>query len=161
MAADNGVTVSITHPDGTSLSYTENLVRFLINRRDKHLPFCLGHWLETLGHAELKRFVSLAEREVLNFATDQEPVETGCGEDLMGVVVHVLAVETRSMKVSMEQYTLNLGMLYSLAAMEEARRAGWIALEGVLSLSEPARASAAITDKGRKEMPEAFRRAMH
>jgi len=98
---------------------------------------------------------------VLNFATDQEPVETGCGEDLMGVVVHVLAVETRSMKVSMEQYTLNLGMLYSLAAMEEARRAGWIALEGVLSLSEPARASAAITDKGRKEMPEAFRRAMH
>jgi hypothetical protein len=160
MAADDGVTVSITHPDGISLSYTENLVRFLVNRRDKHLPFFLGYWLKTLGHAELERFVSLAEQEMLNFATD-EPVETGCGEDLMGVVVHVLAVETRNMKVSMEQYPFNLGMLYSLAAMEEARRAGWVALEGVLSLSEPARISATITEKGRKEMPESLRRAMH
>jgi len=160
MAADEGVTVSITHPDGIALSYTENLVRFLVNRPRKHLPFFLGHWLETLGDAQLERFVSLAEQEVLNFAAD-EPVETGCGEDLMGVVIHAIAVETRSQEVSMEQYTLRLGLLYSLAAMEEARRAGRITVEGVFSLAEPSRAVATLTDKGRREMPEAFRRAMH
>lgn len=163
MATDDGrdeVKVSITHPDGIAFSYTENLVRFLLNWRHKQQPFFLGHWLESLGNAQLLRFVELAEREVLNFATD-EPVETGSGEDLMGVIVHVLAVETRSQKISMAEYPGHLGMLYFCAAMEEARRAGWVTLEGEFSLAEPSRAVAKITDKGFHEMPETLRRATH
>jgi hypothetical protein len=155
-----GTTVSITHPDGIKFPFTENLVRFLLERPHKHKPFFLGQWLESLGDAQLDRLASLAEQELLNYASDA-PVDTGGGEDLMGVVVHALAVETRNRRVSMEEYPAHLGALCLVAALEEARRAGWITLKGVFSLADPARGVAEITEKGMREMPQTLKRAVH
>lgn len=165
MASDGGqdrITVSIDHPDGIKLPFTESLVRFLVNRRDKRRPFFLGHWLAALDGAELGRLVSLAEDITLNLAAGVEGASEGeGGDDLMGVLLHALAAETGKMGFDPEDYPAQMGGLYFMGSLEEARRAGWIVLEGALSLAEPSRGVATITDKGFKEMPETFRNAMH
>jgi hypothetical protein len=63
--ADGGlgeVKVTVRHPDGQSLFFTESIIQFLMNRRDKRRPFYLGHWLDSLDNADLRRLVDAGKQ---------------------------------------------------------------------------------------------------
>jgi len=162
MAADNGprdVKVTMKHPDGRPMFFTESLIQFLTNLRDKRRPFYLGHWLESLQDGDLGRLVEWSERAALNLATDQ-PVDFAEEDDMLGVTVYALSGEAKTPPAFLDN-PAHLGALCFMASMEQARRLGWITLKGVFSMLNPGLGVAEITDKGHREMPDALKRSSH
>ena len=118
---DTEFSVSITHPDGVPMRFSENLATFLTHRPDKTTPFLLGEWLaslddETLNH--LQQFSALATRD---FAGAGPSVG-----DLLMLVICAVTAETgrNSVSLSPDKTLEYIGVLSVTASFEKLTRAG-------------------------------------
>lgn len=131
--------ISVTRADRTLMRFSSNLLSFLANRK-KTRPFHLGDWLQSLDSETLGHLRQLAK----NAFHDPPSVGTAL-EDLLSVVIHVLAAErqTETVSFSEEQIGEYLGMLHLLATLERLRRQGLLAYESFMSI-EPDAANAVV-----------------
>jgi hypothetical protein len=134
--------VHVTRADGTPLRFSSNLLSFLANRKSpRHFHF--GDWLQSLDGEMLGHLQQLAERAL------HDPKSAGTAlEDLLSVIIHVLAAERQVETVSFSEDKIGeyMGMLHLVATLERLRRQGLLAYESVMSI-EPDAANAVILSK--------------
>ncbi|MDD2766028.1 MAG: hypothetical protein PHE83_18855 [Opitutaceae bacterium] len=131
--------ISVTRADGTPMRFSSSLLSFLANRK-KTRPFHLGDWLQSLDSETLGYLRQLAK----NALHDPPSVGTVL-EDLLSVIIHVLAAERQTETVSFSEAQIGeyLGMLHLLATLERLRRQGLLSYESFMSI-EPDAANAVI-----------------
>lgn len=140
--------IRVTRADGTPLRFSSNLLSFLANRKSPS-RFYLGDWLQSLDGEMLGALRQLADKALY------DPQSLGAAlEDLLSVVIHVLAAERQAESVSFSEAQMGeyIDMLGLLATLERFRRRGLLAYESVMSI-EPGAANAMILN------PEAFAQA--
>jgi hypothetical protein len=139
-------TVTITHPDGAPMHFSESLSEFLLNRFNKTAPFFIGHWIESLSDKELNRLPVLAE-EFVNGS------ESSNLDDILGVIFTAVVAETRINSVDVVPDKVNewCVALLIVATMETYRRRGYIEILAALSIDPNAKATVRLTELGLKE----------
>jgi hypothetical protein len=131
--------IRVTRADGTPLRFSSNLLSFLANRKSPR-SFYFGDWLQSLDGEMLGHLQQLASQSL----NDPQSVGTAL-EDLLSVIVHVLAAERQAESVSFGEDKIGeyMGMLHLVATLERLRRQGLLAYESVMSI-EPEAANAVI-----------------
>ena len=122
--------VHVTRADGTPLRFSSSLLSFLANRKSPR-PFHFGDWLQSLDGEMLKSLRQLADQSL------NDPPSAGAAlEDLLAVIVHVLAAERQAEAVSFSEAQIGeyIGMLHLLATLERLRRRGLLTYESVMSI---------------------------
>ena len=147
--------ISVTRADGTPMRFSASLLSFLANRK-KTRPFHLGDWLQSLDSEMLAHLRQLAKNAL------HDPPSVGAAlEDLLSVIIHVLAAERQAETVSFseEQIGEYIGMLHLLATLERLRRQGLLAYESVMSI-EPDAANAVVLSQEAFAQADDIRRQM-
>ena len=136
------IEINLNRADGTLQRFSSNLLSFLANRKSPR-PFHFGDWLQSLDGEMLGHLQQLANQSL----NDPQSVGTAL-EDLLSVIIHVLAAERQAEEVSFseEQIGEYIGMLHLLATLERLRRQGLLAYENVMSI-EPDAANTVILSK--------------
>jgi len=145
--------IRVTRADGTPLRFSSNLLSFLAGRKSPR-PFHLGDWLQSLDDETLGHLRQLADRALY------DPKAIGNAlEDLLSVVIHVLAAERQAESVSFNEDQIEgyIGMLHLLATLEHLRRRGLLSYESFMSI-EPDAANAVILAEDSLAREEEIRR---
>lgn len=152
---NENVQVTITHPDGVKMRYSESISAFLMSRKDKSRHFYLGHWLSSLGDDDLGQLIQLSQLYL-------DGVEERYLDDIFMVVITAVSAEKRNPKVELSPEILNdvVGALNLAACIESFTRRGWLVLENTLSINIHKKVKARITDSGMKQGGE-FRKMFH
>jgi hypothetical protein len=128
----------------------------LANRKSPR-PFHFGDWLQSLDGEMLKSLRQLADQSL------NDPPAVGAAlEDLLAVIVHVLAAERQAEAVSFSEAQIGeyIGMLHLLATLERLRRRrGLLAYESVMSIELDA-ANAVILSQEAFAQADEIRRQM-
>lgn len=147
--------VRLTRADGTPMRFSTNLLNFLANPKSPR-PFHLGDWLqsldgETLGHL----------RQLAKTALHDSPSVGSALEDLLSVVLLVLAAERQTEAVSFSEAQIGeyLGMLHLAATLERLRRQGLVAYESPISI-EPDAANVVVLSREALAQEDDIRRQM-
>ncbi|CAG0990924.1 hypothetical protein ANRL3_02769 [Anaerolineae bacterium] len=133
------IEINLNRADGTLLRFSSNLLSFLANRKSPR-PFHFGDWLQSLDGEMLGHLQQLANQSL------DDPLSAGTAlEDLLSVIIHVLAAERQVETVSFDEDKIGeyMGMLHLVATLERLRRQGLLAYESVMSI-EPDAANAVI-----------------
>ena len=151
----NATDIRVTRADGTLLRFSSNLLSFLANRKIPR-PFHFGDWLQSLDGEMLGHLQQLANQSLY------EPLSVGPAlEDLLSVIVYVLAAERQAESVSFGEDKIGeyMGMLHLVATLERLRRQGLLAYESVMSI-EPEATNAVILSKEAFSLADDIRRQM-
>ena len=147
--------VHVTRADGTPLRFSSSLLSFLANRKSPR-PFHFGDWLQALDSEMLGHLQQLANQSL------NDPQSAGAAlEDLLSVIIHVLAAERQVETVSFDEEKIGeyMGMLHLVATLERLRRQGLLAYENVMSI-EPDAANAVILSQEAFAQADEIRRQM-
>ena len=149
------IEINLNRADGTPLRFSSNLLSFLANRKSPR-PFHFGDWLQSLDGEMLGHLQQLANQSL----HDPQSVGTAL-EDLLSVIVHVLAAERQAESVSFGEDKIGeyMGMLHLVATLERLRRQGLLAYESVMSI-EPEAANAVILSQEAFAQEDEIRRQM-
>lgn len=150
----NATEIRVTGADGTLLRFSSNLLNFLANRKSRH-PFHLSDWLQALDGEMLYHLQALADRAL------NDPQAVGAAlEDLLSVVVHVLAAErqTEAVRFSEEHIGQYIDVLGLLATLERFRRRGLLTYESFMSIELDAVNAVVLSQEAFSEADEIQRR---
>lgn len=132
--------LSITHPTGVCMKYSEKLAAFLFERsRDfSAVSFGIGLWLRTLAGEELKELQELGDSQLSG-----EPIpgkHPHASDDFVQLAIIALAAEKQSRSVEITPKVLTaLGLC---TALERLSRDGLVEIDGTLTLDQLASAEA-------------------
>lgn len=147
--------ISVTRADGTLMRFSSEPSE-LFGEPEKTRPFHLGDWLQSLDSETLRALRQLAKNAL------HDPPSLGTAlEDLLSVIIHVLAAERQAEEVSFseEQISEYIGMSHLLATLERLRRQGLLAYESFMSI-EPDAANAVALSQEAFAQADAIRRQM-
>ena len=153
--------VSITHPDGLNLRFSERLISFLVNRPNPHLNFLLGQWIATLEDE------SLYHLEVLSSRANLDPESLGDAiQDLLLLVATAISAETRQPEIRLQEegFVTAFGGVCLACIVERFARAGWLVLEAPCSILPHSQQRVRLTEAGRQQgqaWTEQFKAMMH
>lgn len=149
----NEVCVTIAHPNGVPMRFSESLATFLLER--KLGRFSTGDWLQTLSEDELRAFFEIGQR----WCNGEDSRDL---HDYLAVLLHAIAAEKKTKTVQLppdEIFALGDGLLH-IASLEANRRNGFITLNCKLRLFPGPQDSISVTDKGMQHAEE-WKRKLH
>lgn len=147
------VCVTIAHPDGVSMKFSESLSAFILKPRLGR--FSTGDWLQTLSGGELSAFIEMGRR----WCDGEESIEL---DDYLAALLHAIAAEKKATMNQMppdELFTLGASLLH-IASLEANRRNGFVSLNCKLRLFPGPKDSITVTDKGLQQAEE-WKRQLH
>jgi hypothetical protein len=134
-------TVTIAHPSGVPMKFSESIAAFLLEGRRS--DFATGDWLAVLSPEDLTAFIQMAQR----WNDGDEATEL---DDFMGVLLNAIAAEQRTQSVdkSPDEILQLGGMMLVIAGLEANRRLGCIVVHAKLRLFPGPKDTYTITKEG-------------
>jgi len=144
----NMLTVTIHHPDGVSMRFSESLMRFLADPGNQHRPFLLGDWIGSLDDETLSHLTTLSDQAAVDLDALGQQIQ-----DLLLVVVTAVAAEKQALEVPLSPELLGdyFETLCLATRLERFRRAGWLILHSPLSIDGHQDAAITLTERGLEE----------
>ena len=145
MKKKDEIEVRISHPNGLEMRFSESVTKFLMQRRDKSVPFRALQWVATLSNDVVAQLGKLTEA----FLHDGADVYL---DDVVQASILLVVGETGKQDVTVSpeliyEWVVALGYI---TALERMKRSGLVILNGEIGITTIRNATVTLTDRGMK-----------